>query len=326
MAAKYDISLKAKKVHDEAAVFVLHDHRPIASDVPLMQQGGVTAKVYQVTLDVDVREGYDSSVHKKEGWYDLAAAHLEEALAELNAAGPKCRLATSARDIEEAKRNGQVAILLGTEGTRWLEGRLEPFGRFFDRGLRELQLAWAFPNDVSPDGRLSEFGREVVAECNRLGIVVDLTHLPPGTFDDVIFATRKPVIVSHGSAAAVTVDLSDEQIRGVAGTGGVLGVHFFTSYLGPNPAPAGVVRQVLHVRDVAGIDHVALGVDFFPTDGDWNKLVQATGTQEMKWAIDDFSDMPVITQALLDAGLSDQDVRKVLGLNALRVYREVIGH
>jgi membrane dipeptidase len=325
MTPALSITPEARQLHEDSIVVVLHDHRPIAADVPLMRQGGVTAKVFQVTLDVDVPAGLEASMHRPAGWLELAEAHFRQALGELADVGLLCRQATTARDIEEAKRTGQVAVLLGTEGSRWLQGDLETLHRFYDYGLRELQLAWAFANDVVPDGRLSGFGRELIAECNRLGVVIDLTHLPPQAFDEVIAATRRPVMVSHGSAAGLTVDLSDEQIRRIAGTGGVLGVHFFTSYLGPNPTPAAVVEQVRYVADLVGIDHVALGVDFFPTDGDWLKLVRATGTPEMQWAIEDLSQMPVITQALLDAGFSPDEVRQVLGLNALRVYRDVIG-
>jgi membrane dipeptidase len=194
---------------------------------------------------------------------------MEETLREIEAHPGECILARTVEDILRAKQEGRVAILLGAEGARWLEESLDPLRLFHRLGLRELQLTWAFANPLVPDGRLSPFGKEVVAECGRLGIVVDVTHIKEGAFHDVIGVARKPVIVSHGSAQSVTKDLSDDHIRALASTGGLLGIHFYTTYLGPTPTPEGVVQQIDHVAQLVGIDHVALGVDFFPTDGVW---------------------------------------------------------
>jgi len=234
-------------------------------------------------------------------------------------------LACSAKDIRNAKDRNQVAILLGTEGTRWLEGSLEPLRLFHRLGLRELQLTWAYPNAVVPDGRLSEFGRSVVDECGRLGIIIDLTHIPREAFFDVVEVATQPLIISHGSAQAVTTDLDDEQIRALAETGGLVGIHFYTTYLGANPQPIDVVKQIDHITDLVGIDAVALGVDFFPADGAWRNLQIAQGTTDLEWAIDDVSQMPQITDALFEQGYTESQIRKVLGENLLRVFREVIG-
>src|SRR5687767_14465320 len=117
---------RARELHDRSLVFVAHDHRPIAADVPLMRRGGVTAKVYQVTLDVDLEAGFEASSGRADGWEALAHAHLDAALSDIEAAGPGCRLATTTGDIEAAKAAGDVAIVLGAEGTRWLGDSLEP--------------------------------------------------------------------------------------------------------------------------------------------------------------------------------------------------------
>ena len=175
------------------------------------------------------------------------------------------------------------------------------------------------------DGHLSSFGREVLAECERLGIVVDLTHIPREAFFEAVELARNPLIVSHGSARAVTTDLDDDKIRAIASTGGALGIHFYTTYLGPEPSPEDVVKQADHIAELVGIDHIALGVDFFPTDGAWRELQIAQGTTDLRWAVEDMSQMARITCCLLDHGYSEEDVRKILGLNFLRICQEVFG-
>ncbi len=316
---------RADEIHRRAVVVVDHDHRPIGPDLPLMLAGGVTAKVYQVTLDVDLDAGVEASRHRTDGWLPLAIRGMEEALTDIDAHADRCLLARTAGDIRRAKREGRVAILLGAEGARWLDGTLAPLRLFHRLGLRELQLTWAFANPLVPEGRLSPFGKSVVAECERLGVLVDVTHIPEKAFYDVMDAARKPVIVSHGAARSVTVDLSDDRIRALAATGGLLGVHFYTTYLGPAPAPEGVVRQIDHVAGLVGIDHVALGVDFFPTDGVWYDLQVAQGARDLRWAIKDTSEMPEITRCLVEHGYSEEDIRKILGENYLRVCEEVFG-
>lgn len=316
---------RADALHRRAAVVITHDHRPIGEDLGAMLAGGVTAKVYQLVVDVDVEAGYEASRTREALWLQQAVVAMEQALAEIDANADRCLLARTAADVRRAKREGKAAILLGTEGTRWLEGRLEVLRVFHRLGLRELQLTWAYPNAVVPDGKLSDFGRAVVAECNRLGIVVDLTHIPDAAFFEVVEITRAPVIVSHGAASAVTVDLDDRKLKALASTGGLIGIHFYTGYLGPTPTPADVVKQVQHARKVAGIDHVGLGVDFFPTHGAWFKLQADQGTTDLRWAVDDMNQMARITRAMLEHGLRDEETEKVLGANALRVFEHVFG-
>ena len=316
---------QADRIHRDAIVVVDHDHRPIGPDLPLMAAGGVTAKVYSGTLDVDAAAGFDVSRNREEGWLAGAVDAMTATLADIDRHADTCSLATTAADVRRAKEQGRIGILLGAEGARWLESSLQPLRLFHRLGLRELQLTWAFPNSLGPDGNLSAFGREVVAECGRLGVIVDVTHIPRPAFAQVLAAAKKPVIVSHGTAAAVRTDLEDGQIRDLAATGGVLGVHFYISYLGPDPTPDHVVRHIDYVAALVGIEHVALGVDFFPTDGAWYDLQAAQGTTNLQWAVDDMSGMPRITEALAARGYSEEDIRAVLGGNFLRVCEATFG-
>jgi membrane dipeptidase len=290
-----------------------------------MIAGGVTAKVYQVTLDVDIAAGYEASRAQTEGWLRLATSGMENALHEIEVHHEHCILAKKANDILQAKEGGHVAIFIGAEGARWLEGTLEPLHLFHRLGLRELQLTWSFPNPLVPDGQLSSFGREVVSECEQLGIIIDLTHIEEEAFYQVIDLTRQPVIVSHGASRSVTMDLDDDRIRALASAGGVLGIHFYRTYLGSNPNAEEVFRQIDYVAGLVGIDYVALGVDLFPTGGRWRDFQIAQGITDLRWAVKDLSEMPKITRCLVEHGYSEEDVRKVLGYNFLRVCREVFG-
>jgi membrane dipeptidase len=248
---------------------------------------------------------------------------MENALDEIEANLGRCKLAKTVTDIQAAFEEGGVAILLGTEGAHWLEGSVKPLRLFHRLGLRELQLTWDTPNELVPDGHLSGFGLNVISECARLGIIVDVTHIPQQAFYEVMEVSERPVIVSHGTACGVTEDLEDEQIQALAATGGLLGVHFYTTYLGPSPGPEDVVRQIEYIAEIAGIDHVALGADFFPTEGAWRDLQVAQGTTELEWAIPDMSEMPRITECMVERGFSALDVQKVLGKNFLRVCEQV---
>jgi membrane dipeptidase len=310
---------QVERIHREATVVVDHDHRPIGPDLPLMLTGGVTAKVFQVVCDVDPESGFAASRDREQGWLRLAVRDMAHALVQIEAHSDICSLATTVDDVRRAKSENRIAILLGAEGAAWLESSLEPLHLFYRLGLRELQLTWAFPNQLVPDGKLSKFGQGVVAECGRLGIVVDVTHIPRPAFDQVIARATKPIIVSHGSAVGVTTDLDDSQIRDLASTGGLLGIHFYITYLGPDPTPDDVVRQLDYVAGLVGIDHVALGVDFFPTGGAWYDLQAAQGATNLQWAVDDMSQMPLITRALVERGYSEADITKILGGNFLRV-------
>ena len=320
-----DIRSRVGNLHENNLVAVIHDHRPIGPDLPLMKAGGVTAKVYQIALDVDPQLGCEASRARNDGWLELARDGMKEARREIESNRTRCTLALTAGDILEAKKQKMIAILFGAEGARWLEGRLEPLEEFYRMGLREMQLAWAFPNQLVPDGRLSPFGVEVVKACEQLGIVIDLTHVPARTFYDAMEAANGPVIVSHGAAKGVTCDLDDARIRALAEKGGLLGIHFFSTYLGPGPSPDAVVRQIDYVAELVGIDHIGLGVDFFPTEGVWRDLQLAQGTTDLSWAVKDLSEIPQITECLLNHGYSESDIAKVLGGNFLRLCYEVFG-
>lgn len=228
-------------------------------------------------------------------------------------------VATSA-ELRAARARGKIGGFLGIEGSECLSGKVEALSRWRALGVRYLGLTWNYLDNpfatAATDTRnrargLTEAGRTLVAEANRLGVLIDLSHASEQTFWDVYEVTRGPLIASHSSSASLCRhprNLDDEQARAIARTGGVIGVNFhrpFVKARGPVTVDD-VAAHVLHLVRVAGPDAVALGSDF-------------DGLITVPDGLEDVSRLPNLTAALLRAGLAPADVRKVLGENVLRV-------
>ncbi|MBM3238893.1 hypothetical protein FJZ31_21590 [Candidatus Poribacteria bacterium] len=344
---------RAISLHEKSIVILMHDHLPITCDIPKMRAGGVTAKVYNLICDVEISGDFRASANQYEGWAKRALVQIDQAITEIES-NENVLLALTAEDIEKAKREEKIAILFGSEGGKLLEGELSLLRNFYRLGLRELQLTWAFENQLANSNGLTDFGKDVVKEMNRLGIIIDLTHIPQRVFDDVLSLTKHPVIISHCAAKAVSADLSDEQIRAIAQNGGVLGLHFYSTYMAKRfpplakggqgefandavakqpPAPfvkgeigvSDLVDHIDYIANLVGIDHVGLGADFFPTYGEWAEFQEAQGTYNIKWVIKDKSAMPDVTRELVFRGYSDSEIQKIVGLNFLRICHIVFG-
>lgn len=287
-------------------------------DLPRLREGGVTAQVFACFVPVDeYRRG--AARHALQRLDQLHQA-LEDQDGDLGLA-----LARNAEDIRRAKAAGQVASILGLEGAEAIEGSLEVLRCFYRLGVRVLGLTWNFRNEVA-DGvsegvqarGLTPFGRQVVEECNRLGVLIDVSHLAPPGLRDVLEASRHPVMASHSNAAALCDhprNLTDKQIEAIAERGGVVGVTFVPSFL-VNPGSAASIAHVLdhieHLLRVAGVDHVMIGSDF-------------DGIDYAPHGLEDVTRYPAITAGLLARGHDELTVRKVLGLNFLRVFEQVTG-
>ncbi|HET7726837.1 MAG TPA: membrane dipeptidase [Candidatus Limnocylindrales bacterium] len=209
-----------------------------------------------------------------------------------------------------------VGGLLAIEGAQALEGDPEHVGVAFEAGYRMISPAHFFDTAFGGSahgarrGGLTPLGRDMVARMEALGMVVDVAHASEATIDDVLAVATRPVVASHTGVRG-TFDsprnLSDAQLRGLAATGGVVGIGFWDAATGGSDAAA-IVRAIGHAVDVAGPDHVALGSDF---DGAVPTPFDATG-------------LPMLTDALLSAGFAEPVVRGVMGENAIRVLRAVL--
>ena len=228
-------------------------------------------------------------------------------------------LALTAADVERIFQAGRIASLVGMEGGHSIDNSMSTLRMFFALGARYMTLThsdhvdWADSSSKPPRlGGLSPFGREVVREMNRLGMLVDLSHTSPETATDALEMAEAPVIFSHSSARGVydhERNVPDEILRMLPRNGGVVMVTFVPSFIARSGASlARVADHMDHVRRVAGADHVGIGSDF---DG-----IPAAPT-----GLADVSRFPALTEELLRRGWPEEDVKKALGLNVLRAMR-----
>ena len=233
--------------------------------------------------------------------------------------------ATTADDVRRAKEEGKVTLMLSMEGAEGLEGDLRLLRTYYRLGLRCLGITWNRRNEAAdgvPEratgGGLTQFGRALVKECSRLGILLDLSHLAPRGVEDVLAMVDGPVIVTHANCHALWPhprNLTDAQMEAIARTGGVVGFSAVPLFLGEDRDRSDLptlFEHVDHMLRVMGEDAVGLGMDF---DGvDESRVI----------GIEDVSMLPNLTNGLLERGYSPAVISKILGGNLLRVLDSVL--
>jgi membrane dipeptidase len=250
-------------------------------------------------------------------------------------------------DIEQAKRDGKTGIILGFQNVSAFEDQLGHVGLFKALGVGVAQIAYNTQNLVgtgcyeSRDGGLSDFGREVIAEMNRVGMLCDLSHVGPATSRDVILASNKPVAYTHILPAALKAhprNKSDEEIRFIADRGGFVGVTMFPPFLarGNDATIDDYVEAIDYVAHIAGEDNVGIGTDF-TQDQERSFFEWLCHDKGYARRLVDFSDVvnplglrrlgefPNLTGAMQRAGWSERRIRKIMGENWVRLLREVWG-
>lgn len=239
---------------------------------------------------------------------DRAVARSDGALAKISDPASLDALLT-----QRAKTGGPVGAMLSIEGLQDLEGKAENLDRLYAAGFRVAGLTHFFDNQLAGSmhglrkGGLTPFGRQVMRAMEDKGMVVDIAHCSHACVADILAAARRPVISSHGGVQAtckVNRNLTDDEIRGVARTGGVIGIGYWDAAICDTDAHA-VARAMKHVKDLVGVQYIALGSDF-------------DGATTVRF---DTSGLTQVTQALLNAGFSEAEIRAVMGGNALRVLR-----
>ncbi len=287
-------------------------------DFPRMREGGVTAQVFAVFVEARYLPAQATR---------RALQVIDAMYRQVEASNGNARFVTRAADIEAAKADGALGVILGLEGAEALEGDLGVLRMFHRLGVRNIGLTWNFRNQAADGvgeertgGGLTTFGVALVEEMNRLGILVDIAHLSPAGVEDVLKVSQSPVIASHANARAVCDhrrNLTDAQLERIARNGGVVGVTFVPAFVDGSGGQASVRRVLDHIDHmvrVMGDDHVGLGSDF---DGFFG--------EEKTLGLEDVSRMPAITEGLLERGYSEASVQKILGGNFLRVFRQVVG-
>jgi len=305
-------------------------------DLPRLEDGNVALQIFSSVTKTPKNQNYDANSADGDNITGLVIAQLQpvrtwNSLLERSLWHAE-KLHRAARDSDgqlraianpvdlgallAARRGGKavpVGAMLSIEGLQDLEGDIANLDKLHAAGFRMAGLTHFFDNDLAGSmhglkkGGLTPLGRRVVRAMEEKGMIVDLAHLSHAGVAEVLKMARRPVVSSHGGVQAtcrVNRNLTDAEIRGVAATGGLVGIGYWDAAV-CDTSPAGIARAMKHVRDLVGIDHVALGSDY---DGattvrfDTSKLVQ-------------------VTQALIDAGFTDDEIRAAMGGNAIRVLR-----
>jgi membrane dipeptidase len=325
-------------------------------DFPRLREGGMKAPFFALWVPVYYKgaEAVRRTLDLRDAMQSVLDAHKDQ-----------IELATGAGDIERIVKSKKISAFLAIEGGHQIDDDLAVLRMYYRMGIRAMTLThfknnnWADSSTDKPEHNgLTPFGKEVVREMNRLGMLVDVSHVSDKTFYDALAVTTKPVIVSHSSSRALSNiprNVTDDMLRALAKNGGVIGINFGEGFISQKDvaslqkaissdqgAPPDMVGKILddyanmeyrkdlaamrtglaslsdvadhvdHMVKIAGIDHVGIGSDF---DG-------ITAPPE---GLNDVSKMPYLVAVLLKRGYSEQDIKKILGGNYLRVIREVTG-
>lgn len=304
-------------------------------DLPRLQAGNVALQVFGSVTKTPANQNYESNpsdtdmitylaignaqpVRTWSSLFERSVFHADKLRDLQQRSGGALQVITDLEGLDllvKSREEGSPVIgaMLGLEGAHAIEGDLANLDGLFEAGYRMVGLAHFFDNEVagSMHGEekygLTPLGRDVVTRAEEMGMVVDLAHSSVVAVSDVFDIATRPVVVSHGGVRAVcdfNRNLTDDQLLRLKENGGVIGIGYWDAAV-CDSMPAGIVKAMNHVRDLIGIEHVGLGSDF---DG-------AVTTRF------DTSELAVLTQALMDEGYSEDEIRAVMGGNVLRVLR-----
>ena len=324
-------------------------------DIPRLQEGGTHAPFFALWVPVYFpgAEAVRRTLDLRDAMQSVLDTHKDQ-----------MELATTAADIRRIVKAGKISVFLTVEGGHTIDDDLRVLRMYYQLGVRSMTLThsrnnnWAdSATDKPVHNGLTDFGREVVREMNRLGMLVDVSHVADKTFYDTLSVTSKPVIVSHSSMRAISPvprNVTDEMLWALAKNGGVIGISFGEGFVNPKDAEAlesaiktettgpaltgralddyaaedvrnlfGTrVKVAATVADVADhIDHAVriAGIDHVGIGSDFD------GVSGPPNGLDDVSKMPALIEVLLQRGYAEREVKKILGENYLRVIREVTG-
>ena len=377
------ISTQARKIHDSALIIDTHadtpqrfldegfdigstdpnDHGHISLDKA--GRGNLGAEFFSIWVDPETNQG-NFAKHT----FDLIDSVYEQAVRHPD----RMMMAFSTADIERAHREHKLAALMGIEGGHSIEADMHLLRDYYRLGVRYMTLSWSNTNEwadssgdindpkVQHHNGLTDFGKQVVLEMNRLGMMVDISHVADKTFWDAIATTKAPVIASHSSARDLVNaprNMTDDMLKAVAKNGGVVQVNFFNGFIDENfrkaaeaqaKDQAAAVKQYLDQMKAENKPVNYIEVDRI--EREWlaklprpplsalidhiDHIAKVAGIDHVglgsdfdgvsgatPTGIDSAADLPKITQALLDRGYTAEDIKKILGGNLLRVFGQV---
>lgn len=347
--------------HIDTAQRVLIDHADLTKrstvghvDIPRLREGGVNAPFFALWVPTYYKgaEAVRRTLDLRDAMQSLFDAHPDQ-----------IALAVNAADVERITASGKIAAILAIEGGHQIDDDLGVLRVYYQFGIRAMTIThfrntnWGDSSTDKPaHNGLTDFGKQVIREMNRLGMVVDISHVSDKTFADVLAVTTKPVIASHSSCRAISDvprNMTDDMIRALAKNGGVIGINFGEGFLSPKdaellkkainniskePALTGKALDAYAAdeahRDmkpqpsfatiddaVAHVDHAVkvAGIDHVGIGSDFD------GISSPPKGLEDISKMGALKTALRKKGYADADLRKIFGGNTLRVLREVTG-
>jgi membrane dipeptidase len=304
-------------------------------DLPRLRKGNVALQVFSSVTKSPKGQNYDANgadsdnikplvivqLQPRRTWNSLlerSLFHAEKLDAAVAKAGGQLLKVSDEVSFDRlltahGQAHGPVGALLSVEGLHNLEGRPENLDRLYAAGFRMAGFTHFFDNELAGSlhglkkGGLTPLGRQVLGRMETLGMIVDIAHCSHQCVADILASARRPVVSSHGGVQAVCKvnrNLTDEEIRGVAKTGGVIGIGYWDAAI-CDTSPRSIAKAIRHVRDLVGIDYVGLGSDY-------------DGATTVRF---DTSQLVQITQALMDEGFTVEQIRAVMGGNALRLIR-----
>ncbi len=371
-----DLEIDAFKLHYDAIVIDTHNDilMPVflegadlnknnpgtQSDIVKWKKGGLDVQMFSIY----VPERYKSN-------HFSYAMKLIDKLEENQAENPESFvLCKNYSELDAGLKSGKFCGLMGAEGGNMIEGSMDNLETLFSRGVRYLGLTWNTSNAIGisakdetergKKGGLTDFGKDVVKRINELGMLVDVSHLGETAFWDVVETSNAPIIASHSNCYSLAPhyrNLTDDQIKAIAKSGGYIGINFYYKFLDPNGNPGAIknvqskyrnaadkiaeeynddlvgfnekryeyitenkvnsgtsidvlIDHIDHIVQLVGIDYVGLGSDFDGSIVTVNEMYDATC-------------YPIITKKLVERGYREEDIRKILGGNFMRVFKQV---
>ena len=281
-------------------------------DVPRLKEGGVDCQVFAISSERSRTPSHP----------------LRTALEMITRFNYECRdspdiiSVTSYQEIKDASNSGKIAAMLSIEGADVIEGKIELLRIFHSLGVRMVGLVHSLRNlladgvtDKRTGGGLSELGVQAVQELNKLGVIIDVSHINDEGYWDTLEHTHSPIIASHSNSREVCNhprNMTDDMIKALADNGGVMGMNFAPMFIHSTQATiSGVVDHIDHIVELVGPDHVGLGSDF-------------DGIPYTPIGLEDVTKIPNITEELVKREYSEEDIEKILGGNHLRLFRKVI--
>lgn len=332
MAQKEIKSIEVKKIHQKAIVFdghcdtildLIKHKRTLRNrastghlDIPRLQEGGVDIQVFAIFIE---------DIYKPDRSLKRSLELIDCLFSEIEKNQDKISLVTNYNQIKKVNRAGKIAAILSIEGGEALEGNLAVLRTLYKLGVRLLTLTWNQRNQIADGigesrtgGGLTEFGLKVITEMNRLGILIDVSHLSEAGFWDVIKRSEAPIVASHSNCYTLCPhlrNLRDNQIKALADKRGVIGITFVPKFLtqeNRKPTIEDIIKHIDYLVEKVGVNYVGLGSDF-------------DGTKNLPLGLEGAHKIPNITATLINHGYRERDIKKILGENFLRVFKEVVG-